>query len=135
MAAMLVVNTINIFLWNLHEKDVSFPEERNAFVLDHLHGRRDVTCKLTWDDSQRRFFAQHSIAMFKQCCNQSKPCRNNVATLQYCPKNCRCYCNITFSLYVRFSQFRTRDIFPRDFAFCLFYTYMCMGRHLKETVL
>ena len=24
-----------------------FPEERNAFVLDHQHGRRDVTCKPT----------------------------------------------------------------------------------------
>ena len=30
---------------NLHENRVWFPEERNAFVLDHLHGRRDVTCK------------------------------------------------------------------------------------------
>ena len=30
---------------NLHENGVQFPEERNAFVLDHQHGRRDVTCK------------------------------------------------------------------------------------------
>ena len=25
--------------------EFSFSEERNAFVLDHQHGRRDVTCK------------------------------------------------------------------------------------------
>ena len=35
----------NFFSNNLHENRVSFPEESNAFVLDHQHGRRDVTCK------------------------------------------------------------------------------------------
>ena len=35
----------NISSNNLHENRVQFPEERNAFVLDHQHGRRDVTCK------------------------------------------------------------------------------------------
>ena len=30
---------------NLLENRVQFPEERNAFVLDHQHSRRDVTCK------------------------------------------------------------------------------------------
>ena len=44
-AAMLVVNTKEIFLQNLHQNRVHFPAERNAFVLDHQHGRRDVTCK------------------------------------------------------------------------------------------
>ena len=44
-AAMLVVNTKEIFLLNLHQNRVHFPGERNAFVLDHQHGRRDVTCK------------------------------------------------------------------------------------------
>ena len=44
-AAMLVVNTKETFLPNLHQNRVHFPAERNAFVLDHLHGRRDVTCK------------------------------------------------------------------------------------------
>ena len=34
------------FSKNLHENRVKFQEERNAFVLlDHHHGRRDVTCK------------------------------------------------------------------------------------------
>ena len=33
------------------------------------------------DDSQRQFLAQHSFAMLEQCCNYSKQCRNNVATL------------------------------------------------------
>ena len=45
-AAMLVVKTKEIFLLNLHQNRVQrFPAERNAFVLDHQHGRRDVTCK------------------------------------------------------------------------------------------
>ena len=33
------------FTKNLHESRVKFQEETNAFVLDHHHGRRDVTCK------------------------------------------------------------------------------------------
>ena len=44
-AAMLVVKTKESFLLNLHQNRVHFPAERNAFVLDHQHGRRDVTCK------------------------------------------------------------------------------------------
>ena len=42
---MLVVITINNFLKKLAENGVYFPEERNTFVLDNQHGRRDVTCK------------------------------------------------------------------------------------------
>ena len=41
------------------------------------------------DDSQLRFLAQHSVAVLEQCCNYSKQCRNNVATL-CCAKNRRC---------------------------------------------
>ena len=44
---------------------------------------------VTQDDSQRRFLAQHSVAMLEQCCSHSKQCRNNVATLCYA-KNRRC---------------------------------------------
>ena len=44
---------------------------------------------LTRDYSQRRFLAQHSVAMLEQCCNYSKQCRNNVATLCWA-KNRRC---------------------------------------------
>ena len=44
-AAMLVVKTKEILLLNLHQNRVHFPAERNAFVLDHQHGHRDVTCK------------------------------------------------------------------------------------------
>ena len=44
-AAMLVVNTKETFLLNLHQNRVHFPAERNAFVLDPQHGHRDVTCK------------------------------------------------------------------------------------------
>ena len=36
---------------------------------------------VTWDDTQRRFLAQHSVAMLEQCWNNSKQRRNNVATL------------------------------------------------------
>ena len=43
---MSAVNTIEFFPNNLHENGGQFAEERNAFVLDHQHGRRDVTCKL-----------------------------------------------------------------------------------------
>ena len=50
-AAMLVVITKEIFLLNLHQNRVHFPVERNAFVLDHQHGRRDVTCKPAITDS------------------------------------------------------------------------------------
>ena len=44
---------------------------------------------ITRDDSQRRFLAQRSVAMLELCCNYSKQCRNNIATL-CCAKNRRC---------------------------------------------
>ena len=44
-AAMLVVNTKETFLLNLHQNRVHLPAEGNAFVLDPQHGHRDVTCK------------------------------------------------------------------------------------------
>ena len=44
-AAMLVVKKKEFFLLNLHQNRFHFPAERNAFVLDHQHGRSDVTCK------------------------------------------------------------------------------------------
>ena len=44
---------------------------------------------VTRGDSQRRFLAQHSVAMLEQCCTHSKQCCNNVATL-CCAKNRRC---------------------------------------------
>ena len=44
-AAMLVVNTKEFFWQNLHQNRAHFPAERNAFVFDPQHGRRDVTCK------------------------------------------------------------------------------------------
>ena len=43
--AMLVVTTKEIFLLNLHQNRVHFPVERNAFVHDHQHGCRDITCR------------------------------------------------------------------------------------------
>ena len=36
---------------------------------------------VTRDDLQRRFLAQHSVAMLKQCCNNVAAIRKNVATM------------------------------------------------------
>ena len=34
---------------------------------------------------KKQFLAQHSVAILEQCCNYSKQCRNNVASmLQLC---------------------------------------------------
>ena len=44
---------------------------------------------VTRDDSQRRFLAQHSVAMLEQCCNHYKQCRNYLAPL-CCAKNSLC---------------------------------------------
>ena len=41
------------------------------------------------NDLQRRFLAEHSVAMLEQCCSYSKQCCNNVVTL-CCVKNRRC---------------------------------------------
>ena len=49
-----------------------------------IHDRTVVTR----DDSQRRFLAQHSVAISEQCCVHSKQWLNNVATL-CCAKNRR----------------------------------------------
>ena len=61
----------------------SWVEKRATWLFNSFEG--DVTL----DDSQRRFLAQHSVAMLEQCSNHSKQCGNNVATL-CCPKNRRC---------------------------------------------
>ena len=57
-----------------------------AFSLELLEWGRtfsDFWCKKvtihgTRHDSQRRFLAQHSVAMLEQCWNHSKQCRNNI---------------------------------------------------------
>ena len=48
----------------------------------------DLKGDVTRGDSQRRFLAQHSVAMLEQCCNYSKQCGSNVAKL-CCAKNLR----------------------------------------------
>ena len=60
----------------------------------------EPTGDVTQDNSQRRFLARHSVKMLDQCCNYSKQCHNNVATL-CCAKNRRCEsysCNITLKV-------------------------------------
>ena len=61
---------------------IQYPDEK-IYVSKQSKG--DVT----GDESKRRILAQHSIATLKQCCNHSKQCSNNVATL-CCAKNRRC---------------------------------------------
>ena len=67
---------------------------------------------LTGDDSQRRFLAQHSVAMLEQCCNHSKQCHNNVATL-YCAKNGRCESSRVTSPKSRFGLLRPFPSVPK----------------------
>ena len=50
----------------------------------------------TRDDSQRRLLEQHYVAKLEQCCNHSKQCRNNVATM-CCSKNRRCESSLVTS--------------------------------------
>ena len=52
---------------------------------------RSTKGDVTRDDSQRRFFVQHGVAMLEQCCNYSEQCRNNVATLCWAKKRARLY--------------------------------------------
>ena len=70
---MLVVNTKEIFMLNLHQNRVHFPAERNAFVLDHQHGRRDVTCKpaiiikTTYPNSPRAYIFRRAYYRKDNC--------------------------------------------------------------------
>ena len=74
-------------------------DNTNLLVLRHIKSPLpvDVRCSktpllqgdVTPNDSERRFLAQQSVAILEQCCNHSKQCRNNVATLR-CTKNRRC---------------------------------------------
>ena len=64
---MLVVNTKEIFLLNLHQNRVHFPAERNAFVLDHQHGRRDVTCKPAIVKLGGKITKKNYISYYKLC--------------------------------------------------------------------
>ena len=50
------------FSKNLPENRVKFPEERNDFVLDHQHGRRDVTCKPPMGSITSRFSGKMSMS-------------------------------------------------------------------------
>ena len=52
-----------------------FPQKSLIFGGLHELRKGDVT----QGDSQRWFFAQHSIAMLEECCNHLNRCRNNVA--------------------------------------------------------
>ena len=70
MACSLRSNLGGIDPDKLYRATLSF-----LFLLQGLKG--DVTR----DDLQERFLAQHSVAMLEQCCNHSKQCPDNVATM------------------------------------------------------
>ena len=53
-----------------------------------LKSNQTLRLDITRENSLRRFFAKHSIAMLEQCCNHLKQRRNNVATLCYSKNRC-----------------------------------------------
>ena len=53
-----------------------------------LKSNQTLRLDITRENSLRRFFAKHSIAMVEQCCNHLKQRRNNVATLCYSKNRC-----------------------------------------------
>ena len=59
---------------------------QKSLIFRGLHAWRKG---VTREDSQRWFFAQHSVAMLEECCNHLNQCRNNVAT-PCCAKNHCC---------------------------------------------
>ena len=85
---------INSILSMLENKKI---KRLGSIFLNSVHfGSPALKGDDTPEDSQRRFLAQHSVAKLKQCCNHSKQCRNNVATL-CCAKNRRCESSLVTS--------------------------------------
>ena len=64
----------------------------------------------TRDDSQRRFLTQHSVVILEQCCNYSKQCRSNVATLCYAKSESLriITCNIAFIIKIKTVKVATK---------------------------
>ena len=71
-----------VFLWRL--RIIGFCQKLTFQMKATKRKGDDVTRY----DSQRRFLAQHSVAMLEQCCKYSKQCQNNVATLCYAKNRC-----------------------------------------------
>ena len=71
---------------------------------------------VTRDYSQRRFLAQHSVAILEQCCNYSIQCRNNFAML----------CALKIVVANRLVQYHL-DKQNNNFCTCitLFCTFLC----------
>ena len=77
-------------VWDMKWADVScivgslsksFRASHNSVSIQRRRRFREPKVDVTRDGSQRRFLAQHSVAMLEQCCNHSKQYRNNIATL------------------------------------------------------
>ena len=81
----------------------SFRASHNSVSIQRRRRFREPKVDVTRDDSQRRFLAQHSVAMLEQCCNHSKQCRNNIATL-CCAENGRCESSPVTSPYQNFNH-------------------------------
>ena len=58
-------------------------DSERRFLAQHIVAMLEQCCDYSKQccDSQRRFLAQHIVAMLEQCCNYSKQCRNIVARL------------------------------------------------------
>ena len=77
------------FLFKVPRVRVIDNKNRGRFIDRQRKGVVCVQANVTRGDSQRRFSAQHSVAMLEQCCDHSKQRHNNVATL-CCAKNRYC---------------------------------------------
>ena len=71
------------------QKTTGFMNKTSHFLVHFFDVHCTTKGDVTRDDSRRRLFAQHSVALLEQCCNHSKQRCNNVAT-QCCAKNRRC---------------------------------------------
>ena len=50
-------------------------------VCEWLAAKGPIKVDVTWDDLQRQFLAQHSVAMLEQCWNHLKQCPKYIAML------------------------------------------------------
>ena len=81
----MIFISINIYSFYVADQDTAWysfclVQEKCASLAEHY--TTDKKGDVTLDDSQRRFLAQHSVAMLEQRCNHSKRCRNRNAVLR-----------------------------------------------------
>ena len=60
------------------QKTTGFMNKTSHFLVHFFDVHCTTKGDVTRDDSRRRFFAQHSVALLEQCCNHSKQRCNTV---------------------------------------------------------